>query len=264
MIIESESNSKLKLIRKLDKKKYRHKEGLYLIEGVRLIEQAISMNADIEFLLFSTKIFDVNGGRKLVKTIYSQGINYAQVEDRLFESLSNTVNSQGIIGVVNMQSLAKKSVAEKMSSKTLLIDRIQDPGNLGTIIRTADAAGFKDLFIARGTVDPYNSKTIRATMGSILNVNIHFVKETDVLIDQLKKDKYQLIATAMSSEKTYSAAAYSDRVVLIIGNEANGIDQELIEQADLKVSIPIQGAAESLNAAIAAGIVMYKINESID
>jgi len=146
MIIESNDNSKLKLVRKLSQKKTRHQEGLYIVEGINLLNHAMDLGASIEFILFSTRVFDVSGGREIVKRVYKEEHTYAQVDDILFEKLADTVTSQGILAVVNIRSLSDKSDLTSLGNKCIYVDRIQDPGNLGTIIRTADATGFNEIF----------------------------------------------------------------------------------------------------------------------
>lgn len=264
MIIESNDNSKLKLVRKLSRKKTRHQEGLYIVEGINLLNHAMDLGASIEFILFSTRVFDVSGGREIVKRVYKEGHTYAQVDDILFEKLADTVTSQGILAVVNIRSLSDKSDLKDLGNKCIYVDSIQDPGNLGTIIRTADAAGFNEIFISKGTVDPYNQKTIRATMGSILNINIYFIDNEGTFIDELKNRGYQIIATEANSTTSYNAVDYGAKVVLIVGNEGSGIDDLILSKANYSVNIPIEGTAESLNAGIAAGIMMYKIKEKIE
>lgn len=264
MIIESSTNSKIKYIRKLEQKKYRYKEQKYLIEGVRIVNHALDIDADIDMILFSTKVFNVNGGKALIKRMNAKEIDYYQVDDNIFEDVANTYNSQGIIAVVNIRSLQEDFNIQKLTNKILFINRIQDPGNLGTIIRTADSAGFNDIMITKGTVDPYNDKVIRATMGSVLDVNLYFVDNNQAILEQLKTDNYQVIATALDASTAYNAIDYNEKVVLCIGNEGNGLETEVLDRSTLQVNIPIVGSAESLNVGVASGIMMYKINESIE
>lgn len=264
MIIESINNQKLKLIRKLAKKKTRHKEGLYILEGVRLIQHAIDNGVNFKYILFSTDVFDVNGGRALVKDIYKKEIDYAQVEDYIFEKVSDTVNTQGVIAVIEMNSVVDSYKVKDLNDQCLFIDRIQDPGNLGTIIRTADAAGFKDVFISKGTVDPYNQKVVRATMGSIVNMNIHFVKNSVDTLKKLKDADYKIVVTDLDSNSSYNEVDYNDKSILVVGNEGNGIEKSILGLKDQSVYIPITGSAESLNVAIASGIIMYKMKEVIE
>jgi len=264
MIIESFDNSKLKLVRKLSTKKIRHKEGKYVVEGIKILNHAIDLGADIEFVLFSTRVFEVSGGRGIVKKIYKESIEYAQVDDAIFDKLADTVTNQGIIAVIKIRSLSDKIDFENLKNKCVFVDSVQDPGNLGTIIRTADASGFSEIFLSKGTVDPYNQKVIRSTMGSILNTNIYLLNDNSNFLKELKQNGYQIIATEADTNVSYNEVKYNDKVVLIVGNEGNGIEEEVLKEADYSVKIPIEGTAESLNAGVATGIMMYKIKEVIE
>jgi TrmH family RNA methyltransferase len=264
MIIESNDNSKLKLVRKLSTKKARHKEGLYIVEGIKILNHAINLGAKIEFILFSTRIFEVSGGREMVKRIYKESLEYSQVDEIIFDKLADTVTNQGVIAVVNIRSLSDKNDISKFRNRCIFIDSVQDPGNLGTIIRTADAAGFNEIFISKGTVDPYNQKVVRAAMGSILNTNIYFIDENVTFLKKLKENNYQIIATEADSSDSYNDVSYNEKIVLIVGNEGNGINNEVLNEANYSVNIPIEGTAESLNAGVATGIMMYKIKEVIE
>jgi len=264
MIIESFDNSKLKLVRKLSTKKTRHKEGKYIVEGIKILNHAIDLGAEIEFVLFSTRVFEVGGGRGIVKRIYKENLDYAQVDDIIFDKLADTITNQGIIAVIKIRSLSDKIELENLKNKCVFVDSVQDPGNLGTIIRTADASGFSEIFISKGTVDPYNQKVIRSTMGSILNINIYLVNDNSSFIKELKQNDYQIIATEADTNISYNEVNYNEKVVLIVGNEGSGIEDEILKEADISVKIPIEGTAESLNAGVATGIMMYKIKEVIE
>ena len=141
------------------------------------------------------------------------------------------------------------------------MDKVSDPGNLGTIIRTVDASGFKDIILTTGSVDCYNEKTIRSTMGSIFNVRISYLDE-DKMIEFLREKNYKLIATALDKTSVpYTEMKLANKNAIIFGNEGNGIGEKLLKEADEKVIIPIYGTAESLNVAMACGIIIYKVRE---
>jgi TrmH family RNA methyltransferase len=145
----------------------------------------------------------------------------------------------------------------------IMLDRLQDPGNMGTVIRTADAAGFAYIILNKGCVDVYNDKVVRSTVGSILNVRFVETVNPVRLIESLKLLNYNIVVTALKDAKDYKRDDnYSVKNCLVIGNEANGVSEELIGSADVCVKIPIFGKAESLNAAVAAGIMMYKISDA--
>ncbi len=143
----------------------------------------------------------------------------------------------------------------------MILDRIQDPGNMGTIIRTADSAGVDAIIALKGCVDIYNPKVIRSTMGSIFDVNIIDASQ-DETVDMLKSLDFNIVSSYLNTENFYDKIDYGSKVALVIGNEANGINEELVSKSDILVKIPIYGKAESLNLAISSAILMYEIKNT--
>ncbi len=144
----------------------------------------------------------------------------------------------------------------------MILDRIQDPGNMGTIIRTADSAGVEAIIALKGCVDIYNPKVIRSTMGSIFDMNIINASQ-DETVDMLKSLDFNIVSSYLNTDNFYDKIDYGSKVALVIGNEANGINEELVSKSDILVKIPIYGKAESLNAAISSAILMYEIKKSL-
>lgn len=241
MIIKSNTNEKYKYIKKLNNKKYRDKFNSFVIESKKLVEEALNTkNLEIEFVFVNEDNESFNTDKK--KLVFSND---------LFNKLSNMKNPEGISAVV------KKLTSKEISSdKILLLDKISDPGNLGTMIRSAEAFAFNDIILFNNCVDLYNEKTLRASMGSIFRLNFLNLNQEDLL--SLKKD-YKLLAADMAGEG-YKRFNDSDKIILAIGNEANGISDFLKENADNLVSIPMKGKIESLNAAIAASILMNNLS----
>jgi TrmH family RNA methyltransferase len=185
-----------------------------------------------------------------------------EVPGQLFNKIAATENPQGIMAVANMRNITLESL-ELEDDKELLfvvLDRIQDPGNMGTIIRTSEGAKADAIILTKGSVDPYNDKVLRATMGAIFHLPIIQCKD-DAWIEYLKEKNVRLIAADLNTDKTYVDIDYDGSIGIIIGNEANGIDEKILYNADEKVIIPILGKIESLNAAMAAGILIYKAIE---
>jgi TrmH family RNA methyltransferase len=147
---------------------------------------------------------------------------------------------------------------ERKMKHVLVLDRIQDPGNLGTMIRTADAAGFDTVLLGKGTVDPFNAKVVRATQGSLFHVNVRAVDLLETL-PELKSEGFHVYGTALAKATSYEQVDFKDKVALVIGNEAQGVHNDVLDLCDTRVHIPVLGDAESLNAAVAAGILMYRI-----
>nr|WP_330365837.1 RNA methyltransferase [Clostridioides difficile] len=142
----------------------------------------------------------------------------------------------------------------------MILDRIQDPGNMGTIIRTADSAGVDAIIALKGCVDIYNPKVIRSTMGSIFDMNVIDASQ-DETVDMLKSLDFNIVSSYLNTDNFYDKIDYGSKVALVIGNEANGINEELVSKSDILVKIPIYGKAESLNAAISSAILMYEIKK---
>lgn len=262
--ITSNQNKHFKRFKSLNLKKNREAEKLYLLEGQRYIDTAIE-----QMLKFEALLFEINLWHKLDtkdKIRYQAAAEIFIFPIQLFKEITQTEQSQGIIGVINMPeemdlSFLETIVKSNDNYNILLLDRVQDPGNLGTIIRTADAAGFNIILLAKGTVDAYNPKVVRSTAGSILNISlIELAQITDALV-MLKSIGFHIIATALEGAVDYNESSYYKAYnCLVIGNEANGVSSEVLELSDSRVKIPIYGKAESLNAAVAAGIMMYKLN----
>ena len=248
--IKSKDNRIYKECQKLGQKKYRDKAGKYLIEGPNLVEEAIFNKADVECV-----IFDDNKDWPQI-----QGIDNYRMEHRIFEKIAQTETSQGILAVVKKKQYDSDYLMEKMraGANLLVLDRLQDPGNIGTMIRTAEGAGYSAIVAVKGTADIYSPKTIRAAAGSVFRIPIVHVednRELRKLTDRLGK---RLVVTCFDTDNYYYDVNLKTDTALVIGNEGNGVSAELIEMADVKIKIPMSGRLESLNASVAAGILMYE------
>lgn len=239
MVIESTSNQKYKYISKLKNKKYRDKEKSFIIESKKLVEEAIS-SADVDFIFLSEN-----------NASYKTDIDKIVLSETLFNKLSSFKNPDGFGAVVK-----KRESKDIKAPRVLLLDHLNDPGNMGTIIRSAEAFGFKDIIVTTGTVDIYNEKTLRASMGSVFRLNI---KETNIEEISMLKKSYRIVAADMGG---YDINKYkiNEDLILAIGNEANGLSEEIRNLTETFVKIPMQGEIESLNAAIAASILMNKLS----
>ena len=250
--IESKDNNLFKHIKKLKERRVRDKEGLYILEGLRLIEEAIKAKVEIENIIIS-KDYEDKFEDFLIKS-NTLNIKTNILSNNLFTQIASTENPQGIIAI------AKKKDNEKTLSGDfyLICDKVQDPGNLGTIIRTAHAAGVNGIILTKGTVDIYNDKTIRSTMGSIFYIPIFYDDKNYSIIKSLKEDGFNLVATSLAESKNFFEEDLKGKTILAVGNEGNGISDELFELADKKVKIPMPGGAESLNVSIATSIILFE------
>ncbi|GGH88243.1 TrmH family RNA methyltransferase [Pullulanibacillus pueri] len=241
--IQSTQNKKFKEWRKLLKRRGREKAGFYLIEGPHLVEEALKDPDVVQELL-------LNGDQDVVFELYDDIAVY-QLETDLFKELSTTENPQGMIAVCKMKSIE----APKEVKRVLLLDAVQDPGNLGTLIRTADAAGLDAVYLGDGCVDQYNEKTLRSAQGSHFHLPVIRLNLFEAIV-QLKAQAIPIYGTSLTGTELSSDLRQS-RFGLLVGNEANGVHPDLLDQTDFSIKIPIYGQAESLNVAVAAGILMY-------
>lgn len=259
-IITSQQNKFVKHIKLLQQKKNRRIHKEYIVEGLRMIEECYKHRIPLEYILYSEDFTQVHGGKSLLEKIVKI-YNCYEVSTEILAKLSDTENTQGILAVAKMRHLDLSSIPMRENAFFIVLDRIQDPGNMGTIIRTAEAAGVDAIILTKGCVDPYNTKTVRATMGALLHVPILEINQNEKWINHFKDNGVKLIAASLDTDNLYLDIDYSGKIAIIIGNEANGIDEELMKQVDVSVKLPILGKIESLNASIAAAILIYKSME---
>ncbi|MBO5179760.1 MAG: RNA methyltransferase [Clostridia bacterium] len=248
-MIVSKDNSQIKHIKQLKQKKYRDEFKEYIVEGIKIVEEAIEEKEDIVLILICEELLNKN-----VNT-YDCKVEF--VSKSIFEMISDTVTPQGILAVI------KEKEAQKISSNVLFaLDDIQDPGNMGTIIRTLDAAGIKDLIISKESADIYNPKVTRSTMGAIYRLN---VVRTELLsrLKEMQETGYKIVVTSLATNKNHYDINFDEKTIIVIGNEAKGVSEEIMEIADVKVKIPMLGKSESLNAAMATGILAYEYVRNI-
>ena len=247
--ISSKENRIYKECTRLARKKYRDREGRYLIEGENLIREAILCGEKIEYLL-------VRDGASFDELT---GNDHYVLDSSLFDGLAQTETSQGILGVVRKRGWDQDDLAKLPSGSNLVVlDRLQDPGNIGTIIRTAEGAGYGAVLCMKGTGDVYSPKVVRAAAGSLFRMPVIQVEDPAELTELLHRFGKKLAVTCIGDDTVYYRAGLSEDVALVIGNEGNGCSSEMIAAADIRVSIPMKGRLESLNASVAAGILMYE------
>ena len=258
-IISSSQNDKVKYLNKLYRSRNRRKEGVFILEGKRLIEAALAGGADFNQVFLTPAFFKSAENDNLLADLKLRA-EFVYLEEKLLEETASTVNPQGILAVVN-ESVFKGDDFYRQADKILLLDRIQDPGNMGTMIRTAVAAGFDGIIALKGSVDIYNQKVIRATMGGIFSIPIRQkLSQKDFLAEiEAEAAEYELLAADIRAEEYHFEHQYQDKLILMIGNEANGLDQNLLAGATAKIKIPLAGEIESLNAAVAASVISFEI-----
>ncbi|MBX0358987.1 RNA methyltransferase [Halobacillus sp. Nhm2S1] len=242
-MLTSLQNTKVKEWKKLHKRKYRNQTGTFIVEGFHLVEEVLKSDWEIvEMIVREGTDFSI-----------PTDIPTVMVNDVVFQAISETETPQGIAAVVK-----QKESSVDQAALTLMLDSVQDPGNVGTLIRTADAAGFDQVILGSGTVDVYNDKVIRATQGSIFHIPV-LSGELEEFIDPMKRDGVQILASALKDAVPFQQLQAPSKAVLIVGNEGQGIQENLLNQADQRVYIPIYGQAESLNVGIAGAVLMYHL-----
>lgn len=253
-VISSKDNETIKHIRKLKDKKYRDEFNEYIIEGAKLINEAVIENAGIKTIIICEDC--VTNGQIDNKLLYEIAkYNCIYVTENVFDSLTDVVTHQGIMAV-----MGKKSLVENINySEDLIIilDDIQDPGNLGTILRTIDSVGLKQVILSNESTDAYSPKVVRSTMGAIFRINIIESEDLQETVKKLKKNKFKITATSLDANNSIFDYKFS-KSVLIVGNESKGISEEIFNLADEKIKIPMVGKTESLNVSVATGIILYE------
>ena len=277
-IISSKDNKRIKYIRSLlEKGGIRKKNHSFVVEGIKLVDEALEYGNVLDIIASESLYEDIvsgdltrnallsDNGKHIIKQV-KQGTSLTVVSDAVFKSVSETITPQGILAEVEMPKhrLLEENFLEIAYEKTgkiklLILEDTADPGNLGTIMRTAEAAGVTGVIMGEGTVDIFNPKVVRSTMGSIFRLPFAYVDDLKAVILGLKRDGISFYATHLKGKESYRDISYSDKAGILIGNEARGLSDEIANLADTYVIIPMQGKVESLNAAVAAALMMYEV-----
>ena len=253
-IITSKDNELIKHIRKLKDKKYRDEYNEYVVEGIKIVEEAVKENVKIKQIIIcndTTKTYEIPTHIMLEIAKYE----CIYVTDKIFNLITQVTNPQGIMSIIEKNS--EKNQIDYTQDIILALDDVQDPGNLGTILRTADSIGLNQIVVSKGTADAFNSKVVRSTMGAIFRIKIIETQDLIRTIKEMKKHHFKLMVTSLQTENSIYDINFNKKII-VIGNEANGVSKEIQDMADEKAKIPMLGRTESLNASVAAGIVMYE------
>ncbi|MCI8760711.1 MAG: RNA methyltransferase [Clostridia bacterium] len=252
--ITSKENEFVKHVKKLKDKKYRDMSNEYVIEGMKLIAEAIQEKAPIKQIILCD---DCEKNAMIPKDLMYEIAKHEciYVTEKVFKYLSEVQTPQGILAIIEKNKKDKE--IDYMQDIIVALDDVQDPGNLGTILRTVDSVGLTQLLVSKGTADAYNPKVVRSTMGAIFRVKIIECENLKQTLKEIKKHKFKVVVSSLQAQDTIYDIKYNKKVV-IIGNEANGVEQEIQALADEKVKIPMLGKTESLNASVATGIILYE------
>ncbi|WP_271629632.1 TrmH family RNA methyltransferase [Caldicellulosiruptor sp. DIB 104C] len=262
-LIKSKENECVKRLKKLHDKKHREEFKVFLVEGVKAVKEALDYAIeDINLLIFSQE------ASKKYEEFFSRCISLlnsgklkriVQVPEKIFEHISTTTTPQGVLAECSF--FDKELDVLKKHNRVVVIDSVQDPGNLGTIIRCADAFGFECVITVNGTVDVYNPKVVRSAMGSMFHVDVVRERKKEEVLEALNKRGFALYVTTPYGDVDISKLSVDDRFAIVIGNESKGVDVAFLENATKKVKISMPGKAESLNSAVAAAIVLYELRK---
>ena len=252
--ITSKDNELIKHIRKLKDKKYRDESNEYVVEGVKLVEEAVKENAKIKQIIVcedTTRTYEIPTHIMLEIARYE----CISVSDKIFNIITQVTNPQGIMAIIEKN--AQDAQIDYSQDIIVVLDDVQDPGNLGTILRTLDSIGLNQIIVSKGTADAFNSKVVRSTMGAIFRIKIIEVENLAQEIKEMRKHHFKLMVTSLQTKNSIYDIDFNKKII-VIGNEANGVSKEIQDMADEKAKIPMLGRTESLNASVAAGVVMYE------
>lgn len=252
--ITSKDNELIKHIRKLKDKKYRDESNEYVVEGVKLVEEAVKENAKIKQIIVcedTTRTYEIPTHIMLEIAKYE----CISVSDKIFNIITQVTNPQGIMAIIEKN--AQDTQIDYTQDIIVALDDVQDPGNLGTILRTVDSIGLNQIIVSKGTADAFNSKVVRSTMGAIFRIKIIEVENLAQAIKEMRKHHFKLMVTSLQTKNSIYDIDFNKKII-VIGNEANGVSKEIQDIADEKAKIPMLGRTESLNASVAAGVVMYE------
>ena len=234
-IISSKDNEQIKYIKKLKDKKFRDETKEYLVEGIKLVKEAIEENVTIKMIVVCE---DCDNDGSIEQSLLYEIAKYSciYVTKKLFQSITDVVNPQGILAVVEKGDNSEN--IDYNEEIILALDGVQDPGNLGTILRTADSAALKQIILTGDCADPYNPKVVRSTMGAIFRMNIITTQNLQKTLQNVKRHKFEIMATSLEESKSIYEVDYRKKVI-VIGNESKGVSREIQNMADVKVKIPM-------------------------
>jgi TrmH family RNA methyltransferase len=241
--------------------KERKKTGKFLVEGILHVGEAAAADWPIDSILYSPGLLESEYARKLISRQSANGVRCTAVSEGVLESLADKENPQGIVAIVNQKTALLESLSANTISKAVALVAPQDPGNVGTILRSLDAVGGDALFLLDGGVDLFHPSVVRASMGTIFWKPV--VKATfEDFIAWARQHLYQLIGTSAHAEIDYQKIKLIEmKSILVLGNEQKGLSKDQLEACDLAVKIPMRGRASSLNLAVAAGVLLYSLFE---
>lgn len=251
-MITSASNARIKNVIKLQKKgKERKKQGVFIVEGIKMFKEA--PREQLLEVYISKSLYEKN-----ILSEELKDLTYEIVEDNIFAQMSDTQTPQGILCILKMFQYDLEKELANANGVWMILEDIQDPGNLGTILRTGEGAGIEGVIVTENTVDIYNPKTIRSTMGSLYRVPFIVTKDLESTVNTMKNSGFSVYAAHLSGSRYYDEFTYQGKTAFLIGNEGNGLKESTAQLATAYLKIPMEGHVESLNAAVASSVLMYE------
>ncbi|MCE5272354.1 RNA methyltransferase [bacterium] len=256
------SRNNEKLLGKLSQRKWREETGLFVAEGVRLVEEALACGVDIAWAVRGPEGSDTSArarGEALAAALAAKGVPVYRAEEAALRRVLDTVTPQGVAAVCRIPHRSLPEWTPPQQAVLAICDGLSQPGNLGSLVRAAAAAGAAAVVLAPGTVDPYNPKTVRGAMGALFRLPVFQARDEGELKEFLARHSFSLYEAAVGGEDIFAGAGYPDRTAVIFGSEAAGSGLSLALGGARRLSAPMQSGVESLNVAVAAGIVLYEI-----
>lgn len=255
-MITSGANPRVKqIVQWQTKAKERRKDGVFLAEGIKMFEEA-----PIDWIREVYVSEEAYEKIKEMPTIQEklEQVGYETVSSEVFAKMSDTQTPQGVLTVLKRPNHRLEDLLNQPNPLLVVLENLQDPGNLGTIIRTGEGAGVTGVIMSEGTVDIFNPKTIRSTMGSVYRVPFVYVTDMSEMMKELREKGIHTYAAHLKGDTYYDSFSFKEPTAFLIGNEGNGLSKELADRADSYLKIPMEGQVESLNAAIATSLLMYE------
>jgi TrmH family RNA methyltransferase len=262
-MITSFSNPLIKRIKRLRRKKHRRQEGAFYAEGLRVVLAAVDAGAAIETIVYSSELLTSQRAGQMLKEQQAAGIACIEVAANVFESISGRDNPAGLGTIVREGWTPLEELAVASDDIFVALVDVSDPGNLGTVLRTADAVGAAGVIVVGQSVDPYHPTAVKASMGSLFHVPIARAGSVETLLDWTLARGVSSVATSAGAKQSYQQAGYRYPLLLLLGSEGEGLPASAIEAADQAVAIPMAGRTSSLNLAVAAGILLYELSAKL-
>lgn len=258
--ITSSQNKFIKLAASLKQKKYRDELSLFIIEGVRLVEEAAKSSWQVATCIYTAEALLQERVQGVVADLQSKNCRMIQVSTSIYDKITDTKEPQGIMAIVEKYTYHLEELLIRENKPFLVVlDELQDPGNVGTIIRTAAAAGCTGVILTKGCADVFAAKAVRSSMGSIFQIPIFEGLHTSEIISYLKQHRVDLLATSLESSNVYFKVDFTKSIAVVFGNEGNGVSQALLQHAKDRLYIPLLGHVESLNVAASAAVILYEV-----